>query len=76
MIRKEKGTLANNFKNAEQRRKWNTYNNNYAKKNYRTYCLKLNKVKDKDIIDFLDSCSENITTVFKNLLREKIGSRE
>ena len=68
--------MANVFKNPEQRKHWNEYNNKYSKENYRTFCLKLNKNKDKDIIDFLEGSKENVTTILKRLLREKIGSGE
>ena len=67
--------MPNNFKNPEQRKKWNAYNNTYAKKNYRTFCLKLHRDKDKDIIEFLESRNENVTSVLKDLLREKINGR-
>ena len=67
--------MGNNFKNDEQRLHWNKYNNEYSKKNYRTFCLKLNKVKDKDIIDFLESGNGSATSIVKNLLREQIKGR-
>ena len=64
--------MPNNFKNEEQRKHWNNYNNNYSKKNYRTFCLKLNRIKDKDIIEFLEHSTKNATTILKELLRERI----
>lgn len=66
--------MANVFKNDEQRKKWNTYNNKYAKKNYKSICLKLNKNTDKDIIDYLTSNGGSPTQVIKTLVKEKLGT--
>ena len=66
--------MANVFKNDEQRKKWNTYNNKYAKKNYKSICLKLNKNTDKDIIDYLTSNGGSPTQVIKALVKEKLGT--
>lgn len=67
--------MPNNFKNEEQRNRWNKYNNAYSRKNYRTFTIKLNREKDKDLIDYLESRSQTTTTTIKELLREKIGSQ-
>ena len=67
--------MANVFKTPDQRKKWNAYNNAYAQKNYKTVTLKLNKTKDKDILDFIDANGSSATTLFKQLVREKIGSK-
>lgn len=64
--------MANNFKNDEQRVRWNIYNKNYSKKNYKTITMKLNKEKDKDIIDFLTGQQESITDIVRKLVREKL----
>ena len=64
--------MANSLKNETQRKRWNDYNNNYAKKNYRTFCLKLNRTKDKELIDFLENNNENATAILKRLLRSEI----
>ena len=66
--------MANVFKSPDQRRKWNAYNNAYAKENYKTITLKLNKSKDKDILDYIAQSNETATNLFKKLVREKIGS--
>lgn len=66
--------MANNFKRPEQRKHWNEYNNNYAKKNYKSICMKISKTKDADIIEYLENNGESPTVVFKKLIREKIGS--
>lgn len=66
--------MANVFKNQEQRDKWNAYNAKYAKKNYRSICMKFNKVKDKDIIDYLTKDGASPTQVIKALVREKLGA--
>ena len=66
--------MANVFKKPEQRTKWNAYNNQYAKKNYKSICLKLNKNKDKDIIEYLTENGSSPTVVIKALVREKIGT--
>ena len=70
--------MPNIFKNDEQRKHWNSYNNDYSKKNYRTFCLKLNKTKDKDIIEFLEKGGKNATTLIKELFRNhlKLSSGE
>lgn len=67
--------MPNNFKNDEQRQKWYDYNTKYSKKNYRTFCIKLNRVKDKELIDYLEGSGETATSVIKKLLSEKLGNR-
>ena len=67
--------MPNIFKNPEQRKKWNEYNNNYSKRNYRTFCLKLHRDKDKDIIDYLEHSGENATSILKRLRRKEIEGR-
>lgn len=66
--------MANVFKNQEQRDKWNAYNAKYAKKNYKSICLKLNKNSDKDVIDYLQNNGGSPTQTIKALVREKIGT--
>ena len=66
--------MANNFKNEEQRRHWYDYNNEYSRKNYRAYCMKFNRVNDKDVIDFIDSSPDSAAITIKKLIREKIRS--
>lgn len=66
--------MANNFKNQTQRTNWNKYNNAYSKKNYKTICIKLRLVEDKDIIDFLYSLSPSPTKAIKALVKEKLGT--
>ena len=66
--------MANNFKNDEQRAKWNEYNNAYSKKNYRAISLKLNKASDKDVINYLETKGESPTKVVRELVREKLGT--
>lgn len=66
--------MANYFTKPEQRTHWNEYNRKYSNENYKSVCLKLNKKKDKDIIDYLAQCGKTPTELFKSLLREKIGT--
>ena len=65
--------MASVFKNEDQRAHWNKYNNEYSKKNYRCYCLKFNKEKDKDIINYIESNGGSPSIVIRNLVREKIA---
>lgn len=65
--------MGNIFKSQEQREKWNAYNSKYAKENYKTVTLKLNKNSDKDILEYIESSGKTATAVFKELLREKLG---
>lgn len=66
--------MANVFKNQAQRERWNAYNSKYAKENYKSICLKLNKEKDKDVIDYLTTNGASPTQVLKTLVREKLGT--
>ena len=66
--------MANNFKNDEQRVKWNKYNNAYSKKTYRAISLKLNKANDQDVINYLETKGESPTKVVRELVREKLGT--
>ena len=59
-------------KNEEQRKRWNDYNNGYAKKTYKSYNLKMNKEHDKDIIDYFEKSGESPTTVVRKLVRHQI----
>lgn len=67
--------MANVFKSPDQRKKWNAYNNAYAKKNYKTVTVKINKNTDTDILKFIEESNETVTNIFKKLVREKIGSK-
>lgn len=59
-------------KSEEQRKRWNDYNNGYAKKNYKSYNLKMNKEHDQDIIDYFEKSGESPTTVVRKLVRNQI----
>lgn len=48
------GNLYKNW-GPEQRKHWNDYNREYAKKHFRTINLKLRFDEDKDIIDYINS---------------------
>ena len=65
--------MANVFKNDEQRKRWNEYNNKYSKENYRTFTIKLNRKSDKELIDYLESTDCTATQLIKSLIREKVG---
>ena len=65
--------MGNVFKTNEQREHWNAYNNNYAKKNYKAICIKLNLVKDKEVIDYLTKTGKTATTIIKELVAEKLN---
>lgn len=73
--RKEKNAMPNNFKNDEQRKRWNAYNNQYAKKNYKTICIKFNKESDKDILDYLENSGESPTRVIRELLKARVAGK-
>lgn len=68
--------MGNSFKNPQQREHWNDYNKRYANKHYKSFCLKLNKETDKDIIDFLSANGKSPTAVVRALVREKTGTGE
>lgn len=67
--------MANVFKNDAQRKHWNEYNSQYSKKNYRTFTVKLNRVKDKELIDYLESGGTTATSKIKSLIAEKLEGR-
>lgn len=67
--------MPNIFKNDEQRRRWYDYNSKYSKKNYRTFCIKLNRKTDKDLIEYLENSNETATQVIKDLLRKRISNQ-
>lgn len=76
MVEKEDTTMGNVFRKPEQREHWNKYNAAYAKKNYKSYALKLSKEKDKHIIDYLDSQHKSITQIVRELLNKELGVEE
>lgn len=58
--------MPNIFKNREQRDAWNKYNAKYAKENYKTVSVKLNKEKDRELIEWLENLrGVSVTEVFK-----------
>ena len=63
--------MPNIFRNEDQRRKWNAYNSKYSKENYRTITLKLNKEKDKDVIDFLTDKNGTVSDKIRKLVRNR-----
>ena len=44
----------------------------YNKENTKTYCLRLNRKTDKDLIQFLDSLNESKQGFIKRLIRKSI----
>ena len=62
------------FKDEEQRKRWNNYNNSYAREKYKSYNLKMNKETDKDVIDYIASSHESPTQIVKRLIRKEIGT--
>lgn len=64
--------MGNVFKNDEQRKHWNAYNNEYSKKTYKTITIKLNKIKDKDILDYMDNF-KSPTEAIRSIVREKLN---
>lgn len=66
--------MPNIFKNDEQRQRWYDYNSKYSKKNYRTFCIKLNRKTDKELIEYLESSEKTVTQVIKELLKAKLNS--
>lgn len=66
--------MPNIFKNDEQRKRWYDYNSQYSKKNYRTFCIKLNRKTDKELIKYLESSNKTATQVIKELLKAKLNS--
>ena len=65
--------MPNIFKNDEQRQRWYEYNNKYSRENYRTFCIKLNKKTDKELIEYLESSNKTTTQVIKDLIKTKLG---
>lgn len=63
--------MPNIFRNEDQRKKWNAYNSKYSKENYRTITLKLNKEKDKDVIDFLTDKNGTVSDKIRKLVRNR-----
>lgn len=61
------------IKNDEQRKRWNNYQNGYAKKNYKSYNLKMNKDHDQDIIEYFEKSGETPTQVVRRLIRNEIN---
>ena len=59
--------------NDEQRKKWNKYNCAYSKKTYKALCLKLNRVHDADIIEYLENNSMANAELVKKLIREHMA---
>ena len=66
--------MGNVFKNDEQRKRWNAYNSAYSHRNYKTITIKLNKEKDKDIIDFFDEHGSS-TEAIRKMVREFISKK-
>ena len=66
--------MPNIFKNDEQRQRWYDYNSKYSKKNYRTFCIKLNRKTDKELIEYLEGSEKTATQVIKELLKAKLNS--
>lgn len=64
------------FASDEARLHWNAYNSKYSKENYKTLTLKLNKYKDRDIIEFLEKSNKKFTDLFKEAIRKKIKEGE
>ena len=65
--------MSNIFKNDEQRQRWYDYNSKYSKKNYRTFCIKLNRKTDKELIEYLESSNKTFTQFIKELLKDKLN---
>ena len=65
--------MSNNFKNDEQRRKWNQYNTRYSKINYKTITVKLHRKDDADIVAYLDTIGESMASYVKKLIRQDMG---
>ena len=63
--------MPNIFRNEDQRKKWNAYNSKYSKEKYRTITLKLNKEKDKDVIDFLTDKNGTVSDKIRKLVRNR-----
>ena len=61
--------MPNIFKTPEQRKHWNTYNNEYSKRNYRTITIKLNKVTDADVIEFLLDKNGTVSAKIREMVR-------
>ena len=64
--------MGNVFKTEEQRQRWREYNREYNKKNYTAITIFLNKEKDKDLLDYLNSQGEGRSVVVKKLIRKQL----
>ncbi len=67
--------MPNIFKNDEQRLRWNAYNKDYSRRNYKTICVKLNYIKDADIIEALTGDGRSPTEAIKELVRSKNANK-
>ena len=67
--------MPNIFKNDEQRLRWNAYNKEYSRRNYKSISIKLNYVTDADIIEALTGDGRSPTEVIKTLVRNKNASK-
>ena len=72
--KERRAMAARKFKNDEQRKRWNQYNDSYSKKNYKCYALKLNKNNDQDVIKYLENQNESPTQVLRRLVRKELGT--
>jgi len=76
---KGKERMPNKFTNDEkgqkQRKRWNEYNSRYAKANYRTFTIKLNKKTYAKEIAYLEQSPNGATVEIKRLLKEKISGK-
>ena len=65
--------MPNKFRTPEQRNHWNEYNNRYARKNYRTVTIKLNRKEYEKEIAYLEKDPKGMSHAIKVILKEKIS---
>lgn len=61
------------FASEEARLHWNEYNNEYAKKSYKSICIKLSRKNDADVIDFIQNSDKSPTDIFRAAIRKEIN---
>lgn len=63
--------MSNQFKNQEQRERWNKYLARYSHENYKTVTIKLNKKEYADIIQAMEATGKGASVIIKELLKKE-----
>ena len=68
--------MNNTPKSRKQRERWNTYNKKYARENYKSFSVRLNKKSDKEMLTYIEGSGKSVTAIFKELLNEKLKNNK